>query len=640
MKKLKISQKLMLGVAGQLIFIVLLGYFIFSLNGKLKYVSETTMDVATHVDEVKLLASLSKDFVNDKVDYASIDKTFSDVIETTDDEKIKSALLSMKINLEDIDKLKKGNLEIENQVMSLTGNSINQSNSFINAMSEKLADSKQRNAVSTLERLVIGGANQNTNSNYQLKVLFLKMKENIHVKEELFSALDMMIKQAEMDMDRLKNTPFAQLPVEANKANHKTHQLTEQFVSNIEEMNQLSQDVYQSTTEMYKTLTDQSEGAMDAGFGNIKASFINVFLVLMLISIVLIVINFSLSRLIGLVFGQLNSDMDKIANGDLNLKLMKKFKDRQDEAGNVARSIIKLVDNLRNIIGNIRSGAESVASAGRQISSGSQQMSQGASEQAASVEEVSSTMEQISANIQQNTDNAQTTEKISKKAQEGMSEVTQRASKSLKATKEIAEKIQIINDIAFQTNILALNAAVEAARAGEHGKGFAVVAAEVRKLAERSKHAADEIVGLAQESYSLAEGAGKRMIETLPEVENTTSLVQEISAASIEQTNGVNQVNSAIQQLNSVTQQNAAASEELATSSEELSGQAESLKDLVAYFILDAEKETQGKSLIRESHAHYTALKKDKPEEFKKISGNSKLQEFESTDSDDNFMNF
>jgi methyl-accepting chemotaxis protein len=153
--------------------------------------------------------------------------------------------------------------------------------------------------------------------------------------------------------------------------------------------------------------------------------------------------------------------------------------------------------------------------------------------------------------------------------------------------KEIASKVSIIGDIAYQTNILALNAAVEAARAGEHGEGFAVVAEEVRKLAERSQVAAEEINELSAEGVNVAVEAGKLLETIVPEMEKTSKLIQEISAASMEQNSGADQINTAIQQLNQVVQQNAAASEEMASSSEELAGQAEQMREIVSYFKVD-----------------------------------------------------
>jgi methyl-accepting chemotaxis protein len=273
-----------------------------------------------------------------------------------------------------------------------------------------------------------------------------------------------------------------------------------------------------------------------------------------------------------------------IAEGDLNATIEL---DQKDEVGDLVRALNSMVFKLREIVKDIISGANNIASASHQISSTSQQISQGASEQASSVEELSSTMEEIVGNITQNTDNARQTESISFVALKGMEDVAGRSSEAVDATRTISDKILIINDIAFQTNILALNAAVEAARAGEHGRGFAVVAAEVRKLAERSKIAADEIVGIARKSVELVEGAGNKLNDMIPEVSKTSKLVQEIAASSQEQNNGSNQVNSAIQQLNSVTQENAAASEELATSAEELASQAEQLKEMIQYFKID-----------------------------------------------------
>ena len=322
-----------------------------------------------------------------------------------------------------------------------------------------------------------------------------------------------------------------------------------------------------------------------------------------------------------------------IAGGDLTGSIDVQQK---DEVGELSESLNNMSNSLKEIISSVISGTDNIASASQQVSSSSQQLSQGANEQASSVEEVSSTLEQIGANIQQNSDNSQQTEKISSDANKGILEVSERSQNAVLANKEIAEKITIINDIAFQTNILALNAAVEAARAGEHGKGFAVVAAEVRKLAEKSKVAAEEIVSLAQKGLELSQGAGEVMNETLPKIENTTRLVQEITAASLEQNNGVSQVNSAIQQLNNVTQQNAAASEELATSAEEMSSQADHLKNIVSFFKID--NLTQ-KHTIQYKKTGFNENKDHSTLKTYKSNGDSGLIDVDNTD-DMNFVNF
>lgn len=270
---------------------------------------------------------------------------------------------------------------------------------------------------------------------------------------------------------------------------------------------------------------------------------------------------------------------ESIANGNLNIN-------SKEHSTGILASIQKMASQLREIIDNINNGSDHIKNASEEASSSAQQLSQGANEQAASIEEVSATMEQIASNIQNNANNANETENISKNAFDGIQNVNKASQESLKSIQDIANKITIITDIAFQTNILALNAAVEAARAGEHGKGFAVVAAEVRKLAERSKDAAKEIVELAGTSVETTKLAAEQLNKILPDIEKTSMLIAEISAASDEQRNGTDQVNNAIQQLNSVTQQNSASSEELASNSEELNSQAEELRELIKYFKL------------------------------------------------------
>ena len=278
----------------------------------------------------------------------------------------------------------------------------------------------------------------------------------------------------------------------------------------------------------------------------------------------------------------------RVSKGDLMID----FKTIDNFGGELDESLEQMVYNLRQVAMTIYNGAHNVTAASQQVAAAAQQMSQGAQEQASATEEVSSSMEQMAANILQNTDNSRETEKIATKALTDIEISSRSVADAVDAVASIADKVMIIEEIASKTDLLALNASVEAARAGEHGKGFAVVAAEVRKLAERSQRAAAEISEISALTVKQARESKELLNSTVPDINRTASLVQEIASASVEQNLGADQINKAIQQLTQVTQGNASAAEEMSSNAEELNSQAEELRAAISYFKIDHDVQT------------------------------------------------
>ncbi len=303
----------------------------------------------------------------------------------------------------------------------------------------------------------------------------------------------------------------------------------------------------------------------------------------LVVAIVLLLLLRNILRQLGADPSEVREVAELIATGDLTMDFS--GIESKNLVG-VYAAMINMQKKLIEVVQQIKINSDQISSAANQVSDTASSLSEAASEQAASVEQTSASIEEMGASISQNSENSQTTDKIASESASAAGEGGEAVSGTVNAMMQIAEKISIIEDISYQTNMLALNAAIEAARAGEHGKGFAVVAAEVRKLAERSQIAASEISSLTGDSVKVAEKAGRLLEKMVPDITKTAELVQEISAASEEQSSGVGQINSAMQQLDKVTQQNAAGVEELAATAEQMQAQSGNLQEVVSFFRL------------------------------------------------------
>ena len=281
-----------------------------------------------------------------------------------------------------------------------------------------------------------------------------------------------------------------------------------------------------------------------------------------------------------------------LRNGDLSARAEVAS---EDEIGLMLSGLDQLAKRLNETFGDLHASSESLSSAAEQLASSSQGVSQGTSEQAAAVEETTSSLEEMNASINENAANSRKLEEMALKGVNDAEASGKAVEETVQAMKTIADRISIVEEIAYQTNLLALNAAIEAARAGEHGKGFAVVATEVRKLAERSQAAAREIGEVALTSVDSSKRSGELLAQLVPSIQTTAELVEEVAAASREQAAGVGQINQAMAQVDSVAQRNAAAAEELSSTATELSAQAIQMKQSIAFFRTSSPNDVTGR---------------------------------------------
>ncbi len=309
--------------------------------------------------------------------------------------------------------------------------------------------------------------------------------------------------------------------------------------------------------------------------------YINIFSILAILLIVFIISAIAVNRRIIGAMNEVLVASRSIASGDLTTSISVKG---EDEAGQMAMALIEMQEHLLSIIREIKESASSLALSSDEITSTSINLSEEANSQAAAVEEITSSMEEMGAAITHNTKNAKETEAISAKTARDTEEGSRAVKRTIEAMETIKDQISLIEDIAYQTNLLALNAAIEAARAGDQGKGFAVVATEVRKLAEKSQTAAQEISKLILESVDVANTSGEKLDAIVPGIQKTAELVQSITMSSEEQDSNISQINSVMGQLNQSSQTTASSSEELSSTATMLNQHANNLAKITGYF--------------------------------------------------------
>ncbi|HEY9033415.1 MAG TPA: methyl-accepting chemotaxis protein [Pseudomonadales bacterium] len=278
--------------------------------------------------------------------------------------------------------------------------------------------------------------------------------------------------------------------------------------------------------------------------------------------------------------------MTQLADGQLDVNIDTSVKGlfSGDDIVDINEAMVRLVEKFSNVVSEISNNTHLVADISKQITSSAENISRGANDQATSVEETSASIEQMSATVAQNNKNATTTKNLAMETARSASASGKVVMDMVNAMRNIADKVSIIDDIAYQTNLLALNASIEASRAGEDGRGFAVVAAEVRKLAERSKLAASEVIEMANATVKVSEDAGEQLMQILPNIDRTSELVQEISAASEEQSSGLHEITFAISQLDKVAQHNASAALQLTKMASEMDVSVEKLGETIRFF--------------------------------------------------------
>ncbi len=551
LRNFKIQHKMLLSNA---LYIILIGAIIFfSLNSSalIKRLSGKQKASDGTADGIQRAATDIRAYLDKNIPYSGLVERRKALDAEQNQQNLSGIFEKLWADVGQIRQLRAENAQMEDQINGLTDYAIQQSNGYIQQVVPKLVDKETRGSVTDLERKVILGADINTTSNYRIKVLFGRLKGDIHQKDAFLALCTATLENTEKDLKHLAGTPFEELPRKAKESILKIRELSLTYIKNMEAEASVRKAIFDGINARLKDIRDIKDKNSATLFGTMKTYFRNMLIIILVVS------------LIGILASVVT-----------------------------ARSVSR---TLREVIGGMSGASQEVASASGQMSTASQSLAEGTSEQAAAIEETSSSLEEILSMTKLNSENTMKCKTIMQEARRivgrvdgHMSSMSEAIAKITISSGQTIKIVKTIDEIAFQTNLLALNAAVEAARAGEAGAGFAVVADEVRNLAMRAAEAAKNTTNLidntikavkeGSELMELTKGASRENIENAEKVDG---LVAEIAVASQEQAKGIEQLNTAVADMEKATQQNAAHAEESAAASEEMSAQAEKLNELV-----------------------------------------------------------
>mgnify|MGYP001024866286 CR=1 FL=1 len=568
LRHLKLKHKLLLPNTLYLILFAAVLFFFIKSNELIKGIAGEQQASFTLSEKVRQAAFDTKAFIKNEISFAEIEREYEEVLSGLKQGDLAQRFTDLRKRVAKINELRGKNRLIEEKVMELTSSSLAISNQFIKLTAERLADETTRKEVTVLETLTIIGANINTSTNYELQVLFGRLKESLAIKDQILKFIDKLLENVENDIKKLAGTPFEKMPVDARDMNLKIKDLILEYIANSEAVNDEEKAIFVAIDEVMKEINNVLLKANESFFGKVQNYFRIILAIVLAVSFLGILISFF-----------------------------------------TARSLSRL---LAETASGLEDASDQVASAAHQVSSSSQSLAEGSAEQAASLEEISSSLEEVASMSQRNSENATQADNLMKEAWQviaeanrSMKELMESMTEISKASEETQKIVKTIDEISFQTNLLALNAAVEAARAGEAGAGFAVVADEVRNLALRAAEAAKQTAELIAKTAKKITDGSQLVIRTNDAfgrvqegVSKVGELVGEIAAASKEQAEGIYQLNTAVSEMDRVVQQNAASAEENASASEEMNAQAEQMKDYVGSLV----RLVQGSKNVTQTH--------------------------------------